>query len=138
MMKIYFAASIRGGRDYASWNDEMVAELKKYGKVLTEHVGDAHKAFHSEDVKVKQSIYREDVSWLREADIVIAEVSSPSLGVGYEIGMAEEMRKPIHCFFRTDSNFSLSAMIDGNEKLKVYRYSNLEDFKIIASRIFTE
>lgn len=38
--KIYFAASIRGGRGDAPLYYRIVTILKKYGTVLTEHVGD--------------------------------------------------------------------------------------------------
>ncbi|HEV7743908.1 MAG TPA: hypothetical protein VGO56_02825 [Pyrinomonadaceae bacterium] len=38
-MKIYFAASIRGGRDNWSTYLEIVKQLREYGEVLTEHVG---------------------------------------------------------------------------------------------------
>lgn len=38
-MKIYFAGSIRAGREDAHLYARIVAILKKYGTVLTEHVG---------------------------------------------------------------------------------------------------
>jgi len=37
---IYFAGSIRAGRSDAPLYAKIVKELKKYGTVLTEHVGD--------------------------------------------------------------------------------------------------
>ncbi len=39
-MKIYFAGSIRGGRDDAEIYSGIIELLKRYGDVLTEHVGD--------------------------------------------------------------------------------------------------
>jgi nucleoside 2-deoxyribosyltransferase len=44
-------------------------------------------------------IYERDVAWLRESDFVIAEVTQPSLGVGYELGFAEAISKPILCLY---------------------------------------
>lgn len=38
--KIYFAGSIRAGRNDAQLYAKIVGILKSYGKVLTEHVGD--------------------------------------------------------------------------------------------------
>ena len=38
--RIYFAGSIRAGRDDAELYAKIVGLLKKYGRVLTEHVGD--------------------------------------------------------------------------------------------------
>lgn len=37
---IYFAGSIRAGRSDANLYAKILKELKKYGTVLTEHVGD--------------------------------------------------------------------------------------------------
>jgi 2'-deoxynucleoside 5'-phosphate N-hydrolase len=38
-MKIYFAGSIRGGRDDWSLYLEIIERLKEYGEILTEHIG---------------------------------------------------------------------------------------------------
>ena len=38
-MKIYFAGSIRGGRDDQELYSAMIEELQTYGEVLTEHIG---------------------------------------------------------------------------------------------------
>ena len=37
--KIYFAGSIRGGREDASLYNSVIQHLSQYGTVLTEHVG---------------------------------------------------------------------------------------------------
>lgn len=39
-MKIYFAGSIRGGREDKEIYLQIVALLRKFGAVLSEHVGD--------------------------------------------------------------------------------------------------
>ena len=59
--------------------------------------------------------------WLNEADVLVAEVTSPSLGVGYEIGKAEELGKPILCLYQYNEK-KLSAMIGGSKYLKVVEY----------------
>ncbi|HEV7680801.1 MAG TPA: hypothetical protein VGO68_01665 [Pyrinomonadaceae bacterium] len=48
-MKIYFAASIRGGRDDWSTYLEIVKQLREYGEVLTEHVGNVELSAVGED-----------------------------------------------------------------------------------------
>ncbi len=60
---------------------------------------------------------------IKEADFVIAEVTNPSLGVGYELGYAETLRKPILCVFNKDSERKLSAMVSGNPYNKVIEYT---------------
>ena len=49
-----------------------------------------------------QEIHDRDLQWIIESDMLVAEVTIPSLGVGYEIGRAIEMGKPILCLFNTD------------------------------------
>jgi len=58
---------------------------------------------------------------------VIAEVSTPSIGVGYEIGIAEGLNKNTLCLFRNQQDKKLSAMISGNRKIKIATYENVED-----------
>lgn len=85
-MNIYFSDSTRGGRQDADLYKQIIEYLKQYGTVLTEHIG-----FDTIDQsKTDREIHDEDIAWLRESDIVIAEVTTPSLGVGYEIGRAVE------------------------------------------------
>ena len=62
-------------------------------------------------------IFERDVAWIHEADFIVAEVTQPSLGVGYELGLAESVGKPIICLFRETEDRRLSAMIAGNSKL---------------------
>ena len=47
----------------------------------------------------EEFIYNRDVDWLRESDCVIAEVTQPSLGVGYELGFAESLKIPVLCLY---------------------------------------
>lgn len=57
----------------------------------------------------EQEIYRRDISLLEESDCLIAEVTVPSIGVGYEICRALRMGLPVLCVHGTDAN--VSAML---------------------------
>ena len=107
-MKIYFAGSIRGGRDDKELYLQIINRLRKYGEVLTEHVGNATLSHLGED-HTNEYIYNRDMDWLNNSDIVIAEVTTPSLGVGYELGKSEN-QKPILCLYREQEGKSLSSM----------------------------
>ena len=124
-MKIYFAGSIRGGRGDVEIYRGIIAHLRSRGEVLTEHVGDAALSSSGEEGLSDTAIYRRDIGWIAEADVVVAEVSTPSLGVGYEIAKAEELGKPVLCLFRENEGRSLSAMIDGSPRTMIRRYENL-------------
>ena len=99
-MNIYFAGSIRGGRKDRRLYLEIIQYLKDYGDVLTEHIGDENIDSEGEDVN-DQYIHDRDMDWLMSSDIMVAEVTNPSLGVGYEIGRAVENDKKIICLFRS-------------------------------------
>lgn len=134
-MKIYFAGSIRGGRDDKKLYLEIINLLGKYGKVLTEHIGDKTLSAMGEDGPTDEYIYDRDMAWLNEADVVVAEVTTPSLGVGYEIGKMED-KKPTLCLYREQDGKRISAMIGGNKNVKIEKYIVLKDLDSILERFF--
>ncbi|MCP3685381.1 MAG: nucleoside 2-deoxyribosyltransferase [bacterium] len=126
-MKIYFAGSIRGGRDDTNIYKEIIEYLTGFGNVLTEHVGNSNLTSAGESMSVGK-IFERDMAWLREADIVIAEVSTPSLGVGVEIAITTDvLSKPLLCLYRND--LIISAMILGNPNVKCRPYKTLDEAK---------
>ena len=129
-MKIYFAGSIRGGRDDKELYLEVINLLGKYGKVLTEHIGDKTLSAMGEDGLTDEYIYDRDMAWLNEADVVVAEVTTPSLGVGYEIGKMEG-KKPILCLYREQDGKRISAMIGGNKNLRIKKYKTIQNIEAI-------
>lgn len=128
-MKIYFAGSIRGGRDDAALYRQIIALLAEYGEVLTEHVGDAGLTRAGEDGLSDEAIYERDMTWLAEADAVVAEVTIPSHGVGYEIARAEALGKTVLCLHRRSSGRRLSAMLAGNPALRCEAYGSVEELR---------
>ena len=129
-MKIYFAGSIRGGRQDAALYYEIVQQLKTYGEVFTEHVGDTEPGVLGQDIG-DGKIHDRDLEWLRAAHYLVAEVTTPSLGVGYEIGKATEWGKPVLCLYRPTAERSLSAMISGSTALTLREYHSPKELKEI-------
>ncbi|HUS78284.1 MAG TPA: nucleoside 2-deoxyribosyltransferase [Patescibacteria group bacterium] len=123
-MKIYFCCSVRGVRNNPETLKLLTDHLKGWGTVLTEHL--AHVTEEFEAGISEAEIFQRDVAWLNEADVVVAEVTGPSLGVGYEIGIAETMGKPVLCLHR-DTGKKISAMILGNPGLTVKSYGELSE-----------
>jgi 2'-deoxynucleoside 5'-phosphate N-hydrolase len=128
MKKIYFAGSIRGGRDDTSYYQLLISYIASLDcTVLTEHIGLKDIKAMGEEGKTEQWIYERDMAWLTEADAIVAEVTNPSLGVGYEIAKAEDMNKPILCLFRPSAERKLSAMIVGSPNLVIHEYASVPD-----------
>lgn len=118
--KIYFAGSIRGGRIDADLYRRMIEYMQKTDIVLTEHIGRPDLNL-LEQGKGDEDIYSQDTVWLRESDVVIAECTCPSLGVGYELAYAESHGKPCHIFYDA-AKTQLSAMLKGNPYFHVHPY----------------
>lgn len=134
-MNIYFAGSIRGGREDKALYLEIIELLGEYGHVLTEHVGDAQLSAAGE-ISDDRMIHDRDLSWLKASEYVVAEVTTPSLGVGYELGKATEWGKPTLCLFRPNAGRALSAMVAGSDRLKVKRYRTTSELKEIFDEFF--
>jgi len=132
--RIYFSASISGGRDDAPHYAVLIEALSDLGVVLTEHIGSPDLSDGGEDGPGDPEIYERDMAWLQEADFVIAEVTTPSLGVGYEIARAAGLNKPVVCLFRPETGRRLSAMIRGNPAARILEYSAAGDIRAVAAR----
>jgi 2'-deoxynucleoside 5'-phosphate N-hydrolase len=138
-MKVYFAASITGGRDNQEIYPEIVNFLKENNcKVLTEHISDKNLSSYGETNLLPEEIFQRDLNWIRESDILIAEVSQVSLGVGYEIGFAESLGKKIICLYKEKEGKKLSAMIEGNKNLIIIKYKDVEDIKQKLKKLIFE
>lgn len=121
-MRIYFSGSISGGRGDSAAYARLVEVLARHGQVLTEHVGREL----PEAVPLTAAEIRErDVAWLREADVLVAEVSTPSHGVGYEVALAEEWGKPVLALHR--AGLRISAMVAGAPGVVTVGYQDLEE-----------
>ena len=132
MTRIYFAGSIRGGRKMADRYRELINLLQSHGKVYTEHVGDDERIKSEFKSLSDKKIHDRDLEWIRKSDLVVAEVSVPSLGVGYEIARASELGKPVLCLYNTSSEHLLSAMISGSGGVKVISYDSIQEAKNIV------
>ena len=134
-MKIYFAGAIRGGREDVALYLELVELLKAYGTVLTEHVADEQLTELDESMD-DRAIHDRDLAWLKEADCLVAEVTTPSLGVGFEIGKATEWDMQVLCLFRPSAGRALSALIAGSDRVAVREYKSVADLDEIFDDFF--
>lgn len=111
-MNIYFACSITGGREFESVYQELVSKLLADGHVIpTSQLAQAE-AMQGERILSPRDVYERDVKWIQDCDVLVAEVSVPSHGVGYEIAYALQLRKPVLCIYQQGR--SVSKMITGN------------------------
>jgi nucleoside 2-deoxyribosyltransferase len=111
-MNIYFACSITGGREFEPVYQAIVTGLEADGHVIpTSHLASSE-VIGMEKVASPQEIYLRDIAWINQADLVIAEVSTPSHGVGYEVAHALSIGKPVLCLYQQGR--AVSKMLTGN------------------------
>ena len=126
-MNIYFACSITGGRDDEIFYRIIVNALQAEGHyVPTEHLA-TPEVMSLEETVDPIEVYTRDMEWIESSHALVAEVSTPSHGVGYEISSALAKGKPVLCLHRVDSR--VSKMITGNThpRLVVRSYQLEED-----------
>lgn len=134
--KIYFTGSIRGGRTYLFNYKKIIKELSKYGKVFGEHVADDKISKFGETDLTSEQILERELKFLNECDIVVAEVTNPSSGVGFLISEALHHRKPVIALFNNFNLYKLSAIIRGCKGVSVYSYGDVLDVELILKEVF--
>ena len=150
--KIYFAGSIRGGRVDADLYRRIIQFMQQTDTVLTEHVGSSNHVelaterepegqaqrsnliLHEQGRERDAHIYDQDTAWLRQSDLLIAECTCPSLGVGYELAYAEHHGIPCHIFY-DKTKAQLSAMLTGNPYFHIHPYESEEQIFAVLTQL---
>jgi len=86
-----------------------------------------------------QEIYERDTAWIRACEVLVAEVSTPSHGVGYEVAYALSLNKPVLCVYRAGR--PVSKMLSGNShpSISVKSYRDAEEaVELIRGFLTTE
>jgi len=126
---IYFSGSISGGREDIETYRTIVAALEKAGHrvfagmVTAQHIGAGGEALSAVE------IFERDVAWIEEVaragGVLVAEVSRPSTGVGYEIALARyRLDIPVVCLYRPAFTRRCSGMIAGDRAIRLIEYTD--------------
>ena len=131
--KIFLSGSIRGGRQLLETYRFMFDTLEETGaEVLSWHVADPE--LEKTEMKMtEEEIYARDMGLLVKSDALIAEVTVPSTGVGYEICRALVQGIPVLCLYSPDA--AVSAMVLGNSDhlLEARAYTDKTSLKKIIT-----
>jgi len=111
-MKIYFACAIVGGRNDEAIYQQLVDALLADGHEVPTAMNAGPGWQHMEGSPDPNEVYRRDMGWIDESQALIAEVSMPSHGVGYEVSYALERGKPVLCIYHR--GVRVSKMLTGN------------------------
>jgi len=111
-MNVYFGCSITGGRQDEAVYRRLVDFLLADGhEVPTAHLSGPEAPARESRIAPRE-VYERDLGWITGCDALVAEVSTPSHGVGYEIAVALAMGKPVICCYQDGRR--VSKMITGN------------------------
>lgn len=126
-MEIYFSCSITGGRQDQAIYERMVDFLDSKGhQVLTAHLSRAD-VLEAETAADAAQVYERDVDWVRQCAALVAEVSTPSHGVGYEIALALQLNKPVLCCYRKGCRVSKMILGNPHPSLSLCAYESAAD-----------
>ena len=135
-MIIYFAGGIRGGGGDPELYSKIIKVIEEFGDVATSHLANPKVQKNKLKDIDDSAIYITDMNEIKRCDILVTEVSAPSLGVGYKIAKAEFLGMPVIALFSAKSQYMLSALIAGNSHINIIRYESMEDIKNGLEKLF--
>ena len=132
-MRIYLACTVRGERSGVLAGRAIRQRLLQIGhEVLTTHLltEDVESA---EAQRTEQQVYRRDIDWLFQCDVLVAEASGSSYGVGFEvgylIGRAREAGQRLWLVYDAARRHAVSRLISGNcdDACTTFAYHSIDD-----------
>lgn len=134
-MNIFFTGAVRGGRSYQPEYAAIVEQLKNYGKVFSTHVSEDSLSQYGETNLAPDEIASREIQALTNADMVVAEVTTPSLGVGYLVKSATAQGKKVLALYKGKNALQLSAIIKGDRSVELYTYITRGDLEKIFANL---
>jgi 2'-deoxynucleoside 5'-phosphate N-hydrolase len=124
-MRVYCAAPIRGSLDHKVFSDKIPSLIEGSGHTVLNEL-----SLTSPEILSDKKIFTRDINWLSESDCVVAEVSSASSGVGFEIAYAlYQLNIPVLALYNKSAK--VSAMIKGcsSSMLTLAPYTDIDEMK---------
>ena len=141
-MNIYLACTVRGDRGGVSAGRAICARLERHGhRVLTTHLlADDVESVESE--LTEQDVYRRDLGWLTSCDVLVAEASGSSYGVGFEVGYvlgrARVSGQRVVLLHDRARRNAISRLITGNcdAACTAFEYGSIDELTAFIDREF--
>lgn len=130
-LAIYFAAPVTapGGHPRAHYAAQ-VAYLKRFGRVLTEHLASPEAtAAHDTAASTPAAVFAQDQVWLKEADVVVADITFPSTGTGMTLGLAAAAGKKILAMWDNSRIAKASTFVSGCPNALVLPYASTREWQ---------
>src|SRR5213592_809040 len=143
-MRIYLACTVRGDRGGVHAGRAIFERLQQHGhEVLTTHLL-ADDVDASESLLSEEEVYRRDIDWLSRCDMLIAEASGSSYGVGFEVGYvlgrAAQTGQRVVLLYDRARRAAISRLIMGacDAACRTFEYSSLAELATFIDTITDE
>lgn len=134
-MIVYFTHSARGLSKYESFYKKIYEAVESlnfiHADVLLE---ENNEKFYSGKHKDRVSEFEKAIDCIKKSDIVLLEISTHSLSMGYVLHQALELEKPVICLCHEDMNAYFVEVIN-NEKLFVRKYNNTNIEQVVKESL---
>ena len=121
MLKVYFTASASHNGELIPYYKKILDFIKKQSVNIVSGEQVTDKKLLNEDKKfTAEQIFSREQYNIGEADVIIAEASKPSLGVGSEIVYALSLDKPVLVLVMAGYEDKISPMVSGNPSENLY------------------
>ena len=141
-MHIYLACTVRGDRGGVVVARALADAIEAMGHtVLTRHLL-ADNPDADESRLTERAVYERDIQWLESSDVLIAEASGSSYGVGFEVGYvlgrSDATSQRVLLLYDIQRRSTVSRLISGNShpNCTTYPYRNGEDLLRFVRTLF--
>jgi nucleoside 2-deoxyribosyltransferase len=132
-MIVYLACTVRGDRGGVLAGRAICERLEHHGhQVLTKHLL-ADEVEAAESRITEQEVFRRDMEWLSACDVLVAEASGSSYGVGFEVGYvlgrARTSGQRVVLLYDAARRGKVSRLITGNDDpaCTTFGYQSIEE-----------
>jgi len=139
-MKIYLACTVRGDRGGVAAGRVICQRLLHHGhEVLTTHLL-ADDVDTAESLITEGEVFRRDLEWLTACDVLVAEASGSSYGVGFEVGYvlgrAAASGQRVVLLYDAARRDKVSRLITGNDDTActTFGYTTVEELTAFIDR----
>jgi hypothetical protein len=141
-MTIYLACTVRGDRGGVLAGRAICERLERHGhEVQTKHLL-ADDVETAESQITEREVFRRDLEWLTACDVLVAEASGSSYGVGFEVGYvlgrAHASGQRVVLLYDAARRDKVSRLITGNcdPECTTFPYQSLEELREFIDQRF--
>src|SRR5262252_6132391 len=141
-MIIYLACTVRGDRGGVLAGRAICERLQHHGHtVLTTHLL-ADDVDTAESQLSEHEVFRRDLEWLTKCDVLVAEASGSSYGVGFEVGYvlgrAQTSGQRVVLLYDAARRDKVSRLITGNADpaCTTFGYGSIEELTAFVDKRF--